>query len=81
MLHLEKNLLWFETKLCGSSSRVSVWKVWLNQILKRFISKGNICVLFYWIESYYKFLSRVIFISYIFLALSPVFLLVLIYFC
>lgn len=45
-------MLWFETNLCGLSSRVSGWKVWVDQILKRFIGQGNICMLFCWMESY-----------------------------
>lgn len=51
----ESSLLWFETKLCGSSSRISVWKVMVDQILKRFRVDLTICLLFYRIESFYRF--------------------------
>lgn len=37
--NLERSLLWFETKLYGSSPRISVRKVWVDQILKGFMVK------------------------------------------
>lgn len=48
--NLQRSLLWFVTKLHG----ISVCKVSLDQILKRFMVKLTICILFYRIELFKK---------------------------
>lgn len=52
---LERSLLWFVTKLYESSPRISVWKVLLDQVLKRVTVKLTICIFFYRIELFKGF--------------------------